>query len=33
MERVGGQLVYRGPAASVRMDMFKYTDGRRPSAR
>ena len=27
MERVGGQLVYRGPAASVRMDMFKYSDG------
>jgi ADP-ribose pyrophosphatase len=27
MERVGGQLVYRGPAASVRMDMFKYADG------
>ncbi len=27
MERVGGQLVYRGPAASVRMDMFEYADG------
>jgi ADP-ribose pyrophosphatase len=27
MERVGGQLVYRGPAAAVRMDMFRYADG------
>lgn len=27
MERVGGQLVYRGPAASVRLDTFKYSDG------
>jgi ADP-ribose pyrophosphatase len=27
MERVGGQLIYRGPAASVRLDTFKYDDG------
>ena len=27
LKKVGGKLVYRGPIASVRMDLFQYADG------